>query len=146
MPDFEISDACVVKLGTAAAPTTLVDYSNYFKTFKTSDTTGDEDITTFGTVSNSAKILAYLLNEATFDADVEYNGATWKAFGDIIRGKVKVSLWVYPKGDVVGNELWQVTVLLTARARELSVSATDKGTVAFKRTGPAVETVVPNGG
>lgn len=142
MPTFVISDQLVIEHGTHGAVSTLTDFSDYYKSLKFNESVGDEEITTFGTVSQKAKILQYLLNEEQFDGEVFWDATYWSTVGQIIRGGDIVSFNIYPAGNSSGNELIQCNVLFTNRTRDLSVSAVDKGTVTIKRTGPPVETTV----
>jgi hypothetical protein len=143
MPTFEISDKAVIRMGTAAAPNTPTDVQAYFKTLKPSETVGNEDVTTIGTVVDGAKVLAYLLNEMSFSADVLYDAAFWKRNGDIIKGRKIVALEIYPKGIGSGLEKWALNVLVGNRDRVFGVSEVDKGTLALTRSGPCVESVQP---
>ncbi len=140
--EFEISEKCVIKLGTAGSPDTAVDVSVYFKTAKTSETMGNEDVTTFGTVIDAAKLYAYLLGDQQFDFDVLYKGGFWKTVGDIMRARKKPVLEIYPRGVVAGEEKMSCKVLVESRARNLGVNEVDKGTMTMKRSGPMSETVI----
>ena len=140
--EFEISEHCVIKLGTAAAPDTPVDVSVYFKTSKTTETMGNEDVTTFGTVIDAAKLYAYLLGDQTFDFDVLYKDGFWKKVGDIMRARKKPVLEIYPRGEVAGEEKMSCRILVENRNRGLGVNEIDKGTMTMKRTGAMTETVL----
>ena len=141
--EFEISDLCVVKLGTAAAPDTAIDVSDYFKTAKTGEDIGNEDITTFGTVIDAAKLYAYLLSDQKFDFDMLFDAAFWKQLGDLIRARKKPILEIYPKGEVPDGEKWACVVLIENRNRTLGVNEVDKGTGTMKRSGPMTESTLP---
>lgn len=143
MPTFEISDKAVIRMGSAAAPTTVTDVQAYFKTLKANEQVGNEDITTMGTVVDGAKILAYLLNEMSLSADVLWDATFYQMCGAISKGKKKVSFEIYPKGIGTGLEKWALTVLLGNRDRTFGVAEVDKGTLAITRSGPVVETIQP---
>lgn len=141
MPEFLIGADAVIEIGSAAAPDTLVDKSVYFKTFKTTEQIGNEDVTTFGP-EDFAKVFTYLLNEQDFNADMlvdKPQGAIWKFFGDIVRQRKKVLLRIFPSGKAIGNEYWLCRVLLVNRDRTGSTSEADKGTLSLKRTGTLTE-------
>lgn len=140
--EFEISDKCVILMGTAAAPNTLVDVTDYFKTLKTSETVDNEDITTLGNVEQRAKVLAYCLNSATFSADVLWTKEFFKQVGDCIKAGVKPYFEVYPKGQVSGQEKWRLKVLLGPRDRAFSPAEVDKGSLQLTRSGPTEETII----
>lgn len=146
--EFDIGNDCVIKLGLPnddGTPGALVEVQKNFSSFKLGEQIGNEEITTFNALSYAKKI-AYVLNHMTGSADCKYDkpfGWFWRQLGKVSRFRTKMPMEIYPSGVTSGYEKITCTILLGNRDRQFAPGEVDKGSCAWERTGPVVETTVP---
>jgi hypothetical protein len=129
-------------MGTAGAPTTLVDISSYL-TNRSADSSADNaEQTTLNPTGRSKSYLMGLNDESgSFDVQWDKGGVLKSQLQDIISAGVAVQVVQGPFGNTSGYEKRTYNVLITGFNDTGGIGGLVNGSVSWQRTGPPTQGV-----